>query len=171
MTRWLALILFFAAVFAVSLLGTVAGRFFTRPPARDHQPVAVPQGGHLGNNDPWLHKQLNLTEEQKVALRTKKVGFEAQEVRLERLMAEAQDDLSKLIRQEQHMSPAVQECLGRINGYHGELQRITLEHLFDTYANLDDSRRLVLLDLTSAALRDPLEKFESRSATPTEPSP
>lgn len=170
MSRWLALILFFGAVFAVSLLGTVAGRYFMRPPARV-QPLAVPQGGHLGNNDPWLHKQLNLTEEQKTLLRDKKTRFEAEEIRLERLMAQAQDDLSKLIRQEQHMSPAVQNCLKRINDYHGELQRITLEHLFDTYAHLDESRRLVLLDLTSAALRDPLEKFESRSAAPTPPSP
>ncbi len=162
MSRWPALILFFAAVFAVSLLGTVAGRHVGRRPAVISPPVT----GHLGNEEPWLHKQLNLTPEQKAALRAEQANFESEEVRLERLMAEAQDDLSRLIRKDQEMTPDVKECLGRINSYHGELQRATLEHLFATYEKLDDPRRTVLLDLTSTALRDPLEKFNSQAAAP-----
>jgi hypothetical protein len=168
MNRWPFLILFFAAVFAVSMLGSLAGtRLFgkSRP-----APAARPVGGHLGQTEPWLHKQLNLTEAQKAALQGERERFEAEELRLEREMAEAQDALGHLIRQEKQVTPEMMKYLERINACHGELQRVTLVHLFDTHAQLDELRREVLLDLATTALRDPLTKFNSASASPTTPS-
>lgn len=160
MRRWSQLIIFYILVFMVSLAGTMLGlRFFNKPAAA---PAKKPQGGHLGNTEPWLHQQLNLTEQQRAALHSRQEAFQEQELRLERQMAEAQDVLGNLVRVEQKLTPAMLEQLDKINDAHRELQRITLVHLFDTHAELDETRRSRLLELVGEALEDPLKDMDTQ---------
>ncbi len=100
----------------------------------------------------WIHQQLNITAEQEEALEPCERLFAENKKHYSELIRIANMELAQAILEDQGDSPKVAEILEKIHQSHGELQKVTLKHVFEMKKVLSPEQYKKLLDLTADAL-------------------
>jgi len=143
MNRWIQLVLLFAVVAAAA--GTanfVTSQLFSRG-----APGLV--SAHI-----QIHQKLGLTPEQERRLEPIEQRFAQQKEELLRSIRQANGQLAKAIRDDKSNSSEITTAVAAIHAAQGELQKITLDHVFEMKAVLQPEQYQKLLDLTAQALSD-----------------
>ncbi len=111
-------------------------------------------GHHEHTHDPhqWLHEQLNLTTEQDRQLIPIEKKFVSKKQEMETLIHEANHELAAAINEDGNYSSRVKQAVDKIHMAQGELQKVTLEHLFEMHTVLNPEQRKKLNALTTDAL-------------------
>lgn len=100
----------------------------------------------------WLHEQLNITAEQDKKLEPIEARFAERKEALEAEMHQADRELATAINEDGNYSPRVKQSVDKIHAAMGELQKVTLEHLFEMHSVLTPEQRKKLNSLTTDAL-------------------
>lgn len=100
----------------------------------------------------WIHQQLNITAEQEMVLEPCERSFAEKKKHYSEQVRLANMELAQAILEDQGNSPKVSESLEKIHQSHGELQKATLEHVFEMKKALSPEQYKKLLDLTADAL-------------------
>ena len=143
MNRWIQLVLLFAVVAAAA--GTanfVTSQLFSRG-----APGLV--SAHI-----QIHQKLGLTPEQERRLEPIEQRFAQQKEELLRSIRQANGQLAKAIRDDKSNSSEITTAVAAIHAAQGELQKITLDHVFEMKVVLQPEQYQKLLDLTAQALSD-----------------
>ena len=111
-------------------------------------------GHRQTTHDPhqWLHEQLNLTADQDNKLEPIEAKFAERKKALESEIHQANRELATAINEDGNYSPRVQQSVDKIHTAMGELQKVTLEHLFEMHSVLTPEQRKKLNSLTTDAL-------------------
>ena len=100
----------------------------------------------------WLHDQLKLTAEQDTKLEPLEAKFADRKKALEAEIHQANRELATAINEDGNYSPRVKQSVDKIHSAMGELQKVTLEHLFEMHSVLTPEQRKKLNSLTTDAL-------------------
>ncbi len=100
----------------------------------------------------WIHEQLELTPEQDKALAASEAKFKAQQKDLAERIRLANMELGQALVEDAAYSPRVNAALEKIHTAQGELQKATLEHVFEMQPILSLEQYRRLLNLTANAL-------------------
>jgi Spy/CpxP family protein refolding chaperone len=111
-----------------------------------------PQPGVSGHE--WIHKQLGLTSEEHKALESIERKFAERKRNLSGEIRSANKELAEAIKQDQADSPRVSTAVERIHHAQGELQKATLEHVFEMKGVLTPEQYQKLLNLTADELNE-----------------
>ena len=143
MNRWIQLVLLFAVVAAAAVTANfVTSQLFSRG-----APGLV--SAHI-----QIHQKLGLTPEQERRLEPIEQRFAQQKEELLRSIRQANGQLAKAIRDDKSNSSEITTAVAAIHAAQGELQKITLDHVFEMKAVLQPKQYQKLLDLTAQALSD-----------------
>jgi len=143
MNRWIQLLLLFGVV--VVTAGTanlVTSRLFYR------------RGPGLVSAHIQIHQKLGLTPEQEKKLEPIEQRFAQQKEQLLQSIRQANVQLAKAIREDKPNSSEITTAVAAIHAAQGELQKVTLDHVFEMNAVLQPEQYQRLLDLTAQALSD-----------------
>ena len=99
-----------------------------------------------------LHDRLNITAEQDNQLVDIEKRYRQRRMYLEEQMRLANMELAEAIKADKSMSPKVQEATDKIHHAMGELQKATLEHLFEMRPILTDAQNQKLEQMITDAL-------------------
>ena len=102
----------------------------------------------------WIHTQLSITAEQEKALEPIEQRFEEKKKHYSELMRIANKELAQAIVEDRADSPRVTAAVERIHHAMGELQKVTLQHIFEMKPVLTPEQYEKLLRLTAEALSD-----------------
>ncbi len=86
---------------------------------------------HQADSHGWLHKELHITSDQEKKLIPIEQKFAARKQSLEMKIREANIELSKAMLEDKRYSDRVQAGIDTIHHAQGELQKATMEHLFE----------------------------------------
>jgi len=100
----------------------------------------------------WIHKQLGLTLAEQKALKPIETKFEERKRELMGEIRNANRELAEAIKQDQADSPRVSTAVERIHHAQGELQEVTLGHVFEMKKVLTPEQYQELLNLTANEL-------------------
>lgn len=132
-----AILAYFAAVAAVAALAAfLTFRWVaSRPPA------------HVADAHEWLHKELHVTAAQHKALEPIEARYAERERALREKMRQANRELAAAIAKSRAYSPEVAAAVEKVHQHMGELQKASLEHLFEmrTVLTPEQSERLFQL--------------------------
>ena len=105
-------------------------------------------------NDPheWLHSELNITPAQHRALEPIEKKFAEQNRVLRERMRAANHQLAVAIRQGRPESPEISSAVGQIHLHMGELQRASIDHIFEMRSVLTPEQGEKLLQLAEQGL-------------------
>lgn len=92
-------------------------------------------GRHTAAHD-WLHRELKLTEDQERALGPVEVRFGAKERELATMLLEANRDLARAMREDKAYTPRVAAAVEVVHRRMGDLQKASIEHVFEMRAVL-----------------------------------
>lgn len=136
-------------VFVTALLGCAIGCAVVMKLTMggDHQP----ETSHADAHD-WLHSQLNITEEQEVALEEIEDRFAETEAKLEAALAAANTHLAEVLKEDRTYSPRVEQAVDKIHHAMADLQKATVEHLVEMEDVLTPEQYDQLLELAGEAL-------------------
>jgi Spy/CpxP family protein refolding chaperone len=138
-------ILFFFLVVGVAAVSALATRYLIDQTPR--QPEALHE---------WLHAQLDLTDEQLEALEKIETTFAVKETPLRAAFTEANRDLAIVIREEGAYTPKVSAAVENVHRQMGELQKISIAHLFEMTTVLEPEQKNKLMHYAEMALTDTL---------------
>ncbi len=141
--RLAVLLLTVAAVAAGSCLLT--GRWMSRGPMS-----GAVQGADAAHQ--WVHRELHLTPAQDESLHPSERRYAERRDGLKAAIRQASADLARAIREDRADSPKVSAAVDRIHQAQGELQKVTLEHVFEMRRTLSPAQYDQLLNLTATAL-------------------
>jgi len=117
--------------------------------------VAVPRSSTLAyDSHEWLHKELKLTAEQITALEPIEERFATREAKLRQQMREANRELAAAIGSGKPSSPAVSAAVEKVHHHMGELQKASIEHLFEMREVLTPAQRSRLMELARRTLEE-----------------
>lgn len=100
----------------------------------------------------WLHQELNLTEEQHKALEPVEAKFAETQMRLAGQLRTANQDLARLMAQDKTYTPRVAAAVEMVHHCMGDLQKASIEHIFEMRAVLTPEQGDKLLTLAQRAL-------------------
>ena len=100
----------------------------------------------------WIHKQLNLSQDEQKALQPIEKKFEGRKREIVAEIRSANRELAEAIKQDLADSPRVAAAVEKIHQAQGELQKATLEHVFEMKQVLTPEHYRKLLDLTTNEL-------------------
>lgn len=100
----------------------------------------------------WLHKELNLTPEQNAALAPIEEKFAARHHQLADALRDADRDLARTIAEDKAYTPRVAAAVETIHHRMGELQKASIEHIFEMRSVLTPEQGNKLLRLTEEGL-------------------
>lgn len=100
----------------------------------------------------WIHAQLGLTPDQDLRLDAIEKAYREKRRHFEREMAAANRELAEAIRFEGKDSERVHAAIGKIHSNMGELQLLTVGHVFEMRDVLTPEQYRKLLDFTADAL-------------------
>ena len=141
--RIAALLLTVAVVAATACFLT--GRFVSHHPA-----PGTGQGADSAHQ--WVHRELQLTAEQDQALHAIEQRYATRRDELKTAIHQANAELARAIREDRADSPKVSAAVDKIHQAQGELQKVTLEHVFEMRQALSPAQYEKLLNLTATAL-------------------
>ena len=107
---------------------------------------------HTDDTHQLLHQQLNLNNEQDHKLEAIERNFIDKKQALEASVQIANQALAAAIAQDQSYSVAVKQAVEKIHAAQGELQQLTLQHLFDMGQLLTPEQQAALNKLAIDAL-------------------
>jgi Spy/CpxP family protein refolding chaperone len=138
-------ILFFFLVVGVAAVSALATRYLINQTPR--QPGALHD---------WLHAQLDLTDEQLEALEKIEATFAVKETPLREAFTAANRDLAIVIREEGAYTSRVSKAVENVHQQMGELQKISIAHLFEMTTVLEPEQKNKLMTYAEMALTDTL---------------
>ncbi len=103
----------------------------------------------------WLHDQLHLTAEQHAALDPVEARHAEKQHRLMAQLREANRELARAIGQGKTYSPAVSAAVEKIHQHMGEMQKLSIEHVFEMRQVLTPEQGDKLVQLAQQALQSP----------------
>lgn len=112
----------------------------------------VPEIADTQQFDSWLHKQLGITKEQESAMAADERKFHDRQLELVGKVQDLNRDLAQAIMEEKGDTPRVQQIIEQIQQTQGELQDVTIGHVFDMKQYLTPEQYEKLLKLTADAL-------------------
>lgn len=102
--------------------------------------------------DYWMEKQLDLTRQQKEALREVEQRFQERRQELRATIQAANAELAEAILADGRYSERVAAANAKIHAAQGELKKATLEHFFEMQPMLDDAQRAKMNRIAADAL-------------------
>jgi len=100
----------------------------------------------------WLHQELNLTEAQHAALEPVEARFAAMQSDLTERLRAANRELAHAIGEDKAYTPRVTQAVEMIHHRMGDLQKASIEHIFQMRAVLNPDQGDKLLRLAQEAL-------------------
>jgi hypothetical protein len=135
-------VFFFVAVVLVSCGAALGTRAFM-----DHHAASSNDTMHR-----WLHEKLDLSPAQKVSLHQLEVQFADDERRLKGNLSEANRQLAKAMVEDQAYTPRVTTAVEHVHHAMGELQKLSIAHLFEMRSHLTEEQNARLLHYAEMAL-------------------
>ena len=142
--RFCALLLVVAFVAATACYLTC--RFVSGNQARGEK------GSGSGSAHQWIHRELKLTASQDSTLHPIEQRYAVSRTELAASIRAANAELARAIREDRADSPKVAAAVDKIHRAQGELQKVTLDHVFEMRQALNPEQYDKLLDLTATAL-------------------
>ncbi|RKX35789.1 MAG: heavy metal resistance protein [Verrucomicrobia bacterium] len=136
-------ILFFFVVIGVAAISALATRHFTE------QSPQTPDAMHG-----WLHEELNLTDEQEASLNRIEEQFAGEEAGLRAAFNAANRHLATVIREEGAFTPRVVAAVENVHREMGELQKLSISHLFEMTKVLAPEQNEKLMRYAEKALTE-----------------
>jgi len=102
----------------------------------------------------WIHKKLNMTAEQGRRSLTSERRYEETKRHLEEVIRLANSELAESILKDKSYSPSVEKSVAEIHSAMGQLQKATLEHIFELKEVLDAEQYERLIELTVQGLSE-----------------
>ena len=136
-------ILFFAVVVGVAAIAALATRQLIEQPPRTQDAM------HR-----WLHDRLELTAEQEESLRKIESRFASEERRLRNGLSQANRDLATVISEESSYTPRVAAAVERVHSEMGELQKLSIAHLYEMTTVLSPEQNARLMQYAEMALTE-----------------
>lgn len=136
-----AALLFLLLVFGVAVAGakfSCAISCWMRPP-------------HQDTHD-WIHTQLGLTPQQEAGIGALEKDYHEKRLGFEHGLAEGNRELAEAIRSDGMDSDRVHAAIGKIHSNMGELQMLTIGHVFQMKEILSPEQYQKLLNFTADAL-------------------
>ncbi|RLC97736.1 MAG: heavy metal resistance protein [Chloroflexi bacterium] len=134
-------ILFFFVVIGVAAISALATRHFIEPPA--HAPCTMHE---------WLHEELSLAEEQSASLTRLEEQFATEEAEVRTAYNAANRHLATVIREEGAFTPRVVTAVENVHRQMGELQKLSIAHLFEMTTMLTPEQNEKLMRYAEKAL-------------------
>ena len=100
----------------------------------------------------WIHAQLGLTPQQDASLGALEKSYHEKSREFERGLAQGNKDLAEAIRSDGRDSERVHAAIGKIHSNMGELQMLTISHVFEMKEVLTPEQHRKLLNFTADAL-------------------
>jgi Spy/CpxP family protein refolding chaperone len=113
-----------------------------------HRPAATVESHE------WLHKELGITPEQAKALEPIEAKFAERERALRERMRAANRELAAAIGKSKNASPEVSAAVEKVHHEMGELQKASIEHLYEMRAVLTPEQSDRLLQFAQKALQE-----------------
>ncbi len=110
--------------------------------------------GHSGDTHNYLHSKLGITREQDTKLQEIEANYQKRKLYLEETIRLANMELADAIKKNPSFSPEVQQAVDKIHQAMGELQKASLEHLFQMQPILSPQQNEKLKNLMTDALYD-----------------
>lgn len=133
---------FFLAVVAVAALAAWGTLAWTKKHAAEN-----PVSAHA-----WLHRELQLTMDQREALAPIESAFAAKQRQLTNNLHEANARLADLMAEDKAYTPRVAAAVGKVNDCMAQLQQASIEHVFAMRAVLTPDQGDSLLALARQVL-------------------
>lgn len=133
---------FFAAVVIVAALASLGTWHWMSP----HE------GAGAIDSHEWLHRELRVTPEQEKALKPIEARFAERERIAREQMRQANRELAAAIARSKGSSPEVNAAVEKVHRHMGELQKASLEHLFEMRTVLTPEQGERLLQLAQKSL-------------------
>lgn len=143
--RYLNATAFLLIVLATAFGSLYLGQHFMQGPQEHHSRDA-------GSWHQVLHDRLHITQEQEVELVDIEKRYRQRRQYLEEQMRLANMELADAIKADKSFSPRVQAATDKIHQAMGELQKATLEHLFEMHPVLTDEQNSKLEQMVTDAL-------------------
>lgn len=102
----------------------------------------------------WLHDQLNLTPEQKKAFEPIEARFHEEYQRANAQLLEANRELARTLGQTKEFSPEVAAAIEKVHHRMGELQKLSIQHIFEMKTVLTPEQFERLLHYAQQALEN-----------------
>jgi Spy/CpxP family protein refolding chaperone len=140
--------------FTILLLVLAFGSYFAAQTITAHRrmPSHDPDGFHR-----FLHHELNLTETQNRQIQAIEDDYHQNHQKLEASIRRANAELAAVIQEENSYTPRVQEKVEAIHHAMGELQKVTLEHIYAMYPHLTPDQQQKLQTFVADALVETTE--------------
>lgn len=135
-------VLFFIAVVVVAGLAAFGTLQFSGHGPREH---------HAAAHD-WLHRELKLTAEQERALEPVEAKFGTKQRELSAALLEANRALARTMGEEKGYTPRVAAAVEVVHQRMGDLQKASIEHVFEMRAVLSPEQGDKLLTLAQKIL-------------------
>lgn len=103
----------------------------------------------------WLHHELKLTPEQRRAIEPTEVQFGDRQRKLDAALREAKRQLAVAMAEDKAYTPRVAAAVEHVHHAMGELQKVSIEHVFAMRASLSPEQGDRLLELAQQALESP----------------
>ena len=110
------------------------------------------KGSGAGSAHQWIHHELKLTSAQDSTLHPIEQKYASRRAELAASIRAANAELARAIREDRADSPKVAAAVDKIHRAQGELQKVTLDHVFEMRQALTPEQYDKLLDLTATAL-------------------
>ena len=113
--------------------------------------------GHAGDAfHQFLHEKLDLTATQNRKIQEIEDTYAAQRHALENRLKQANAELATVFKEEKAYTPRIQEKVDAIHHAMGELQKVTLEHIYAMYPHLTpDQQQKLQTYVTDALVQTP----------------
>ena len=100
----------------------------------------------------WLHKKLKLTDSQLQALEPTEVQFGDRQRKLAQALRDANRELARVMAEDKAYTPRVATAVEHVHHCMGDLQKVSIEHVFAMRALLSPEQGDKLLALAQQAL-------------------
>ena len=108
-----------------------------------------------GHGHQWLHKELNLTEEEASAIDAFEPQYREQRTVLRAEFQAKIDALREQLIDSEEFTPEVEHAIHELHAVHGELQELAIRHYFQMMSALPPEKQTRLKQLASQALSVP----------------
>lgn len=101
---------------------------------------------HMGSSHPSFHEILDLTEDQRDKLTPMEKKFSEEKIFYENQIRLANMELGDIMKKEKAYTPEVKAAVEKVHTAMGKLQKVTIRHLFDMRALLNEKQSKIFDD-------------------------
>tara|TARA_R110002073_G_scaffold303165_3_gene471398 strand:+ start:9024 stop:9458 length:435 start_codon:yes stop_codon:yes gene_type:complete len=120
---------------SIITIGYFIGSYFHQDYVRD-----------MKNSHPSFHEMLNLTQDQREKLVPLEKKFSEEKIFYENQIRVANMELGDIMNKEKSYTPEVQAAVEKVHTAMGQLQKVTIIHLFDMRALLNEKQAKIFDD-------------------------